>query len=731
LERESLATSLKALGLEKDSLEIKRIATVMQDVLVGRADNVSLERAMVATKAEIEKLRGMGREEEAVQLEAMLRAMEEAQAAQVKKKGYTDQWDKRFGNDAESKLNHVVRSGKLLSHELLPLGMETNAAEIERIMRVCSDVLDGHAPSASIDQAIADVEIEIAKLQALGKPDEAAQLGSLLEDMITAREDQRKCQSLRGKQSWLEASDATLAMERKAAAMAARIEAGFIEDLMPVEASQYHKLRQGLESGLMSHHDLESESNQAKALSIQLKAMDKRELGREVESFGELLMDTRHMSMGAAISGAELALVESLDRVIRCGSLTVVAMQADGLMDDGRELDRIIRVCRDVLGEMPDANAGVDLAVAIKDAKDQVANLRAQGKDAVADEFQGLVELMETARNSQLEANSVKRIDAYIISEIAACKEELKVADAAAMVEAHLLMDKLPDEAGEVHHMRLRLESGDITDTELHESSVGPVSNGAIVISRTIGDTADYGHNDSGVAEQISSEASHAHLAELKAEAEAAGGGGSPDAYEKEHIVVQEQLEAHSTVSPEGFWIRKRAAVLSLMVAVKREETVILWEQYEEDKTTIKLKEGQETLTPGAHNHDLRCMPFGARSRVLGAMSRGARLAAVGAIQHITQEQAALNTMPMEEWEEALALISGADRATTLEADALGAFQAMSQEHQMAHLAGMNPEENERGSDDEPRDVVAARYPALYRLFLHPENRPPWCRRYG
>jgi len=469
---------LLAKGMKDEALRLRELRSLLHEP--GLRTSEELETAASQAHQLAGKLKEAGETPMADEADELAKRLDAAARTTL------DATAKQFGNDAESKLNHVVRSGKLLSHELLLLGMETNAAEIERIMRVCSDVLDGQAPSASIDQAIADVEIEIAKLQALGKPDEAAQLGSLLEDMITAREDQRKCQSLRGKQSWLEASDATLAMEMKAAAAAARIEAGFIEDSMPVEASQYHKLRQGLESGLMSHLDLESESNQAKALSIQLKAMDKRELGREVESFGELLMDTRHMSMGAAISGAELALVESLDRVIRCGSLTVVAMQADGLMDDGRELDRIIRVCRDVLGEMPDANAGVDLAVAIKDAKDQVANLRAQGKDVVADELQGLVELMETARNSQLEANSVKRIDAYIISEIAACKEELKAADAAAMVEAHLLREKLPDEAGEVHNMRLRLESGDITDTELEEASslTRRVANKLIVLGK-------------------------------------------------------------------------------------------------------------------------------------------------------------------------------------------------------------------------------------------------------
>jgi len=166
---ESLATSLKALGLEKDSLEIKRIATVMQDVLVGRADNVSLERAMVATKAEIEKLRGMGREEEAVQLEAMLRAMEEAQAAQVKKKGYIDQWDMRLSRiKAASREEAAIGLLIHLEAELKLNGLEQEAAVLASMREALQN--ESTLTGDVLEAAALEADDLSRRLKALQKP---------------------------------------------------------------------------------------------------------------------------------------------------------------------------------------------------------------------------------------------------------------------------------------------------------------------------------------------------------------------------------------------------------------------------------------------------------------------------------------------------------------------------------------------------------------------------------
>ena len=103
--------------------------------------SAQLEEAAKKAHDLAEKLRDTGNPTMAADAEKL--ATQLAAAAQTT----LDADAKHFATEAEDRLVALVKTGKALVDDLRKDGLEENAAELDRIVKVCSDVLDGQAQS--------------------------------------------------------------------------------------------------------------------------------------------------------------------------------------------------------------------------------------------------------------------------------------------------------------------------------------------------------------------------------------------------------------------------------------------------------------------------------------------------------------------------------------------------------------------------------------------------------
>ena len=76
---------------------------------------------------------------------------------------------------------HPSQRGEMpLTEALREARMEEEARELERLVQLCEDVASGALEGAALGGAIEEVKEEVAKLQAMGLDEEAAQLSDLL-----------------------------------------------------------------------------------------------------------------------------------------------------------------------------------------------------------------------------------------------------------------------------------------------------------------------------------------------------------------------------------------------------------------------------------------------------------------------------------------------------------------------------------------------------------------------
>ena len=167
----------------------------------------------------------------------------------------------------------AVAEGQALAAQLRAEGLEEDALEVERLTRICEDVLAGKVKGAELDQAIEDCKVEIAKLRAAGKEDEAVKLEHMLEKMEAARRAELEAEALEREKELLIAEEAAVEAEKEADSLAAKVEADLIAAGLGDEAAEIHRLREALESGDMSGAELEQAAKDAHALAAKLKDM--------------------------------------------------------------------------------------------------------------------------------------------------------------------------------------------------------------------------------------------------------------------------------------------------------------------------------------------------------------------------------------------------------------------------------------------------------------------------
>lgn len=226
---------------------------------------------------------------------------------------------------------------------------------------------------------------------------------------------------------------------------------------MEADATEINALRELLASGDITAEQLQKGSADAHELAVKLKAAGKTLLAAEVEALAEKLDDAVHSNLDAAAKKQRQQVGDLLKTAITKGLAIALNLGKNGLTEDAEEISKSIRLVTHVMtGKIPPE----ELDDAVEALKEKITKLKGEGHTAEATELETLLEVLERAQTAQMESEALRRKDNYILAAADAAKKEAEAADAAAIVETHLLAAKLSAEAAQIQALWQKLEPG-------------------------------------------------------------------------------------------------------------------------------------------------------------------------------------------------------------------------------------------------------------------------------
>ena len=162
------------------------------------------------------------------------------------------------------------------------------------------------------------------------------------------------------------------------------------------EAEQVHKMRDDLESGDKSGAELAQDAKEAHELAEKLRADGKPELAKEVEELAKKLDGAAKAKLDADAKEADQEVTKDLKEASEEGHSVEQALKDANLEDDAKKVAEINAVVDDM------ANGGEvtveKLNDTIKDTKDEIAKLKAEGHEDEAKALEKVLEKLEDAK---------------------------------------------------------------------------------------------------------------------------------------------------------------------------------------------------------------------------------------------------------------------------------------------------------------------------------------------